>query len=174
MKNIILSLFMVIAALSVNAQYSNKKIQVGEKAPELKYKTPDGKEVSLAEINKGRIVLIDFWASWCGPCRRSSPALVKMYNTYSAKKYKKAKKGFTVLSVSLDKDQANWVAAIEQDKLKWPYHVSDLKQWSSQAAAEYGIEYIPQCFLVDANGIVIGKYNTIEEAEKDLMTMVKN
>jgi thiol-disulfide isomerase/thioredoxin len=173
MKKLILIAAITCSALFSNAQYSNTKIQVGQKAPELHLKNPAGDTLSLSEINEKRIILIDFWASWCGPCRASSPALAKLYKDYSGKKFKGAKKGFTVVSVSLDKDKAAWENAIKADHLDWPYHLSDLGFWGSEAAKIYGTNYIPQCFLVDADGIVLGKYNHIEEAEKDLKKLLK-
>jgi|LakMenE01Jun11ns_1017448.scaffolds.fasta_scaffold9931107_4 thiol-disulfide isomerase/thioredoxin len=170
-------LFFVFACtflhLFANAQYSNTKMEVGQKAPELAYEAPDGSILKLSEINKGRILLIDFWASWCGPCRMSNPGLVKFYDNYSSKKYKSAKKGFSILSVSLDKTKQPWLDAIAKDKLTWPYHMSDLGGWQSAAAAEYGVQYVPQCFLIDANGIIIGKYNRAEDCEEDLKKLLK-
>jgi thiol-disulfide isomerase/thioredoxin len=173
MKKIIAVLSFSIFSIFANAQYANTKIQVGQKAPALEFPNPDGTVLKLSDINEKRIVLIDFWASWCGPCRMASPSVVKMYNDYSKKKFTNAKKGFTVLSVSLDKDAAAWKAAIEADKLAWPYHMSDLKYWSSAAAALYGVAFVPQCFLVDETGMIIGKYNHISEAEVDLKKLLK-
>jgi thiol-disulfide isomerase/thioredoxin len=173
MKKVVFIIALAIVSIASNAQYANTKIQVGQKAPELAYPNPEGKVMKLSEINDGKIVLIDFWASWCGPCRMSSPAVVKMYIEYKDKKFNGAKNGFTILSVSLDKDNTSWQAAILKDNLLWPNHISDLKYWGSEAASLYGVAFVPQCFLVDASGMVIGKYNTIEEAEKDLVKMVK-
>jgi thiol-disulfide isomerase/thioredoxin len=172
MKKTVTIIALICTTLLANAQYSNTKIQVGQKAPELAYPNPDGTVMKLSEINAGKIVLIDFWASWCGPCRMSSPAVVKMYNDYKDASFNGAKKGFTILSVSLDKDNAAWQAAIAKDNLVWPNHISDLKYWSSEAGALYGVSYVPQCFLVDATGMVIGKYNRVEEAEIDLKKML--
>ena len=127
---------------------------IGTKATELNYKDPSGKEIALSSL-KGNIVLLDFWASWCGPCRRNNPALVALYNKFQGKKWAKGVKGFTVYSLSLDQNAENWKQAIKQDNLTWPYHVSDLKGWSSEGAAKYGIRSIPQTVLIDETGYVI-------------------
>jgi thiol-disulfide isomerase/thioredoxin len=158
-----------------NAQYANNVIQIGQQAPDLAYPNPDGKTLRLSEINKGQYVLLDFWASWCGPCRMSNPGLVKMYNKYKPKKFKNSRKGFTVVSVSLDMKKENWVAAIQRDGLVWPYHMSDLNptQWQSAVCPIYGIQYIPQAFLLDPAGKVVGKYNHAEDADGDIQKFVK-
>lgn len=130
-------------------------LNVGDTAPELSFNNPDGKEIKLSGL-RGNVVLIDFWASWCGPCRRENPNVVSAYEKYSKAKFKDAK-GFEVLGVSLDKNQASWVKAIEQDNLHWPHHMSDLGGWGSQPAAIYSVRSIPASFLVDANGVIIAK-----------------
>ena len=151
MNKILFALFFaVISTFSANAQMP----AIGTKATELSYKDPNGKEISLSSL-KGKIVLIDFWASWCGPCRRNNPAVVALYNQYQGKKWTKGVKGFTVYSVSLDQNAENWKAAIKQDGLVWANHVSDLKGWSSDGALKYGIRSIPQTILVDETGYVI-------------------
>lgn len=128
---------------------------VGSTAPDLKYSDPDGKVISLSSL-KGKVVLIDFWASWCPPCRAENPNLVQTYQKYKDKNFT-AGKGFTIYSVSLDKAKPNWVKAINDDKLEWPYHVSDLKYWNSEAASIYKVESIPASFLIDANGKILAK-----------------
>jgi thiol-disulfide isomerase/thioredoxin len=157
-----------LLAGTVHAQYQNTTIKVGQKAPELKFANTGDKMVSLADVNKGRYVLVDFWASWCGPCRMSNPSLVLMYDNYKTKSYKNAPNGFTIFSVSLDKNKEAWMKAIAADKLQWDNHVSDLKGWKSAAAETYGVQFIPQAFLLGPDGKVIGTYNTAEEAVKDL------
>jgi len=146
-------------------QLASQRVKVGQPAPEITLPTPDGKEYSLSDL-KGKVVLLDFWASWCGPCRRANPKVVEAYQKYKDK-------GFTVFSVSLDgvhprqmarietdaqlqeltdRSKQKWIAAIEKDGLAWPYHVSDLKYWQSEAAVTYGVNSIPRTFLIDREG----------------------
>lgn len=128
---------------------------IGDIAPEISLKNPEGKTISLSSL-RGQYVLIDFWASWCGPCRRENPNVVNAYKKYNKAKFKEGK-GFEIFSVSLDNNTARWASAIEQDNLTWDYHVSDLKGWSSSAARAYGVNSIPQSFLVDPNGKIVAK-----------------
>ncbi len=170
-----LSMLALIMGLFFTAhaqQYGNEFIKIGQKAPELAFSNPDGKSMRLSEINKGHYVLLDFWASWCGPCRMSNPGLVKMYNEYSNKKMKGGKK-FTVVSFSLDQNKEAWVAAIKKDGLNWSNHMSDLKGWQSAAAQLYGLQFIPQAMLLDPNGNIVAKYGRAEEAEADLVKLAQ-
>lgn len=129
-------------------QKNGSKSTIGsEKAPEIALPNPEGKIMKLSDL-KGKYVLIDFWASWCTPCRRENPNVVKMYDKYKAK-------GFEIFSVSLDKDKEAWKRAIQSDNLKWKYHVSDLKQWESSVIPLYGIESIPYTILIDPKGNVV-------------------
>ncbi len=121
---------------------------IGGEAPDFGQATPEGKLLKLSDL-RGKVVLIDFWASWCGPCRRENPNVVKLYNTYKDK-------GFEILGVSLDRDKQRWLDAIAQDGLTWP-HVSDLQQWSNAAAQLYGVNSIPHTVLVDKQGRIIAR-----------------
>lgn len=135
----------------------------GKPAPGFTQTDVDGKALSLSDL-KGKVVLIDFWASWCGPCRKENPNVVKLYE-----KYKDA--GFTVLSVSLDDNKANWLAAIERDKLVWPNHVSDLKKWNNEVARIYQVSGIPFTVLVDREGNIIDTKLRGVELERALSTI---
>jgi thiol-disulfide isomerase/thioredoxin len=126
-----------------------ENIQVGKPAPELDFKDPNGKNIKLSSL-KGKVVLIDFWASWCGPCIKEMPTVIAAYNKYKDK-------GFDIYSVSLDKDGNAWKNAIARLGMTWPTHVSDLKQWQSDAARIYGVNSIPAAFLINKEGIIVGR-----------------
>lgn len=141
-----------------------KKTGIGQSAIDFTQNDTLGNPVALSSF-RGKYVLLDFWASWCGPCRAENPNVVKAYNTYKGK-------GFDVLSVSLDKETAKekWLKAIHDDNLTWT-HVSDLQYWNNAVAKMYGIQSIPQNFLIDPQGKIIGKNLRGEELEKKLATI---
>jgi thiol-disulfide isomerase/thioredoxin len=128
--------------------------------------------MSLSSL-EGNVVLLDFWASWCGPCRRKNPEIVALYEQYKDAKFIKGTKGFEVYSVSLDKSQESWLAAIEKDNLSWAGHVSDLKGWSSAGGALYGIRSIPETYLIDEEGTIIGKNLSSAAIELELQKRIK-
>jgi thiol-disulfide isomerase/thioredoxin len=121
-------------------------------APEIELVSPKGKLIKLSDL-KGKLVLIDFWASWCGPCRNESPNVVEAYSKYRNAKFTNAK-GFDVFSVSLDRDVDAWKNAIKIDNLSWSSHGIDSE---GKAASSYGVNSIPAAFLIDGNGNIIAK-----------------
>lgn len=162
-------------------QQAMQKIRVGEQAPDIVMAGLDGKERKLSDL-RGQVVLLDFWASWCGPCRKANPKVVQTYNKYN-------EKGFTVFSVSLDgldertkrryspdqidsqleNSKKRWKDAIAKDQLTWDHHVSDLRKWDSMGAAMYGVRSIPKTFLIDRDGKIAAvdpRYNLEEMVQK--------
>lgn len=157
------NIILALAAISMIgygfANFSKKQQMVGSEignyAPELKFKDTKDSVISLSSLS-GNLILIDFWASWCGPCRVENPNVVKAYTDYKDKKFTNGKK-FIILNVSLDQSKDLWIKAIKKDNLYWPYHISDLKGWQSSAAALYGVNSIPTNFLVNGKGVIIAK-----------------
>ena len=133
-------------------------ILVGATAPDIKLPNPSGDTLRLSSL-KGKIVLLDFWASWCGPCRIKNPEIIEMYNKYKTT-------AFTVFSVSLDKNKNQWLKAIQEDSLEWGNHVSELRGWNTAVLKAYNIKSLPSSFLIDRKGKIIGINSNRQELEK--------
>lgn len=146
-------------------------LNLGNKAPEIEMADPSGKVLKLSSL-KGKLVLIDFWASWCGPCRAENPTVVNTYASYHNTEFV-AGKGFEVFSVSLDSDKNRWIGAIEKDKLSWPYHVCDMLMWNNAAAVKYRVNSIPTNVLIDGNGIIIAKNLRGEDLPAKILSLKK-
>jgi thiol-disulfide isomerase/thioredoxin len=146
MKKIYFTLVLTFFNLMVtNAQVVGTEI--GDIAPEIDLPDPKGEKIALSSL-RGSLVLVDFWASWCGPCIKEQPTLLKLYNDYPDK--------FSIYSVSMDTKKPLWLAAIAKAKLPWT-NVSDLKYWTSPVVGDYMLQSVPLNFLVDKNGIIVAK-----------------
>lgn len=143
-------LFFLIILFTENLFAQNNEIKAGNPAPEIALPAPDGQIITLSSL-KGKLVLIDFWASWCPPCVKEQPELKALYEKQS----KNVKAGkFEILGVSIDKNKENWEKAIKRFKIPWP-QVSDLKFWKSPVTSDYGIEDLPFNVIVDEQGIIV-------------------
>lgn len=140
MNRICFTLFLIGISLNLFSQ-----MKPGQTAADLSLPDMNGKILSLSQL-KGKVVLIDFWASWCGPCRHNNPHLVKLYNKYQGK-------GLEIYGVSLDEDKDSWKKAVQHDRLRW-IQVIDDKGWESPSAALYGVDMIPSSFLIDRQGVI--------------------
>lgn len=152
--------------------FSNSKVglRIGKQAPNFELPLPDGKHLSLSDLH-GKMVLIDFWASWCKGCRLKQGTIL-VYNQFKDSKFANAD-GFTIVSVSLDKNRDAWLAAIEKDGLVWPYHVCDYKSTDSPVYRMYKLSGIPRNWLVDAKGVIIAKDIDSRELTEILTAQLK-
>ncbi|MFO7938927.1 MAG: TlpA disulfide reductase family protein [Bacteroidales bacterium] len=160
-----LMLLSLLSVLTLNV--FSQPLKPGDKAPEIEQVLVSGEDFQLSEL-RGTLVLVDFWAAWCKPCRKENPELVKLYHKYKDESFENAE-GFTIVSVSMDFKREMWENAIAKDELAWPYHVGDMKGWKTEAARMYNVKSIPTSFLIDGDGKIIGTYlrgEAIEEAIK--------
>ena len=162
----------LVAASTSFSQTSNSSIglEIGKQAPEIRLPDPNGDTIGLTSL-KGKIVLIDFWASWCAPCVQEQPQLKLLYDQYEHMAFTNAN-GFVIYGVSLDSKKADWTNAIKRLQIEWP-QVSDLKFWNSGAASLYKLEGLPANFLIDSHGIIIAKDLHGEELSTELLKLSK-
>jgi thiol-disulfide isomerase/thioredoxin len=165
MKHVLLvSLILFFSAfLSVSGQVTGS--EVGNKAPEIRLATPAGDTVALSSLN-GKMVLIDFWATWCAPCVKEQPELAQLHNKYKTAAFIQGK-GFEIYGVSMDSKKATWEGAISKYGITW-IQVSDLKFWSSPVAKVYDLQELPYNLLIDGKGIILAKNLHGEELDQEL------
>lgn len=143
-----------------------QRVEIGQPFIDFSQETPEGDMMSISElVGKSKLLLIDFWASWCGPCRAENPNVVEIYNDYH-------EKGFDIIGVSLDMEKQNWIKAIETDSLIW-HNISDLKYWNNEGAKLYGVSSIPSNVLLDENGIIIAKNLRGEDLRNKVQEILK-
>jgi peroxiredoxin len=159
MNRIFFSLLLMGLSLNIFAQ-----MRPGLSAADLSLPDMNGNHLRLSDL-KGKVVLIDFWASWCGPCRHNNPRLVKLYNKYHAK-------GLEIYGISLDDDPSSWVKAVHHDKLNW-IQVIDDQGWAASSANIYGVDMIPSSFLLDKKGIIRTMNTEGEELENSIRDLLK-
>lgn len=155
----------LIAVLMMLTSNLFSQMRIGEDAAELSLPDQNGKIVSLSDL-KGKVVLIDFWASWCGPCRHNNPHLLKLYNKFHDK-------GFEIYGISLDEEMDSWRKAVHHDRLSW-IQVIDDKGWEAKSASKYGVDMIPASFLLDKQGVVRAIDLEGSELESNIRELLKD
>jgi peroxiredoxin len=170
MKNLVLFAWMIFVICLQTAVGQDIGTGIGDKAPEIRLPSVAGDTIALSSL-KGKLVLIDFWATWCMPCLKEQPELGKLYHNFKNADFTKGK-GFEIFGVSMDSKKTNWEDAIKKNGIDW-IQVSDLKFWSSPVAKLYNLQELPFNVLIDGNGIILAKNIHGEELEKELGKFAK-
>lgn len=160
-------LLLIVALVWVGKYlYSKPKYVNGEVAPDFNMTLIDGRSMSLNEL-RGNFILLDFWGSWCGPCRQDNPNLVKLYDEFHGKSFEKAD-DFEIVSIGLEMKESRWKAAIAKDNLHWPYHHADFNRMKSPIGLKYGVREIPTKYLITPDGYIAGVNMSYEQIKSFL------
>lgn len=152
--------------------YFKPNVIQGDRAPNFTAQTIDDKIFELEQL-KGSYVLLDFWGSWCGPCRKESPDLVKLYEKYHGKRFEDGQ-NFEIVSVGVEKDRDRWLNAIKRDQLDWEYHTSDFQEFNDEIAVLYGVRSIPSKFLINPEGIIISVNQSLDQVDQILAKKIQS
>jgi thiol-disulfide isomerase/thioredoxin len=160
-KTVLIAAGLLVLYFGVRYIYFIPKYKAGEKISSFNHTLADGTQFTLSKL-EGQYVLLQFWGSWCGPCRKDNPLLVQLYKSFADKKFKEAE-GFTIVSIGLEKNKENWQKAIVNDNMIWPYHILQEEGLSSSLALEYGVKEIPTKYLLGPDGKVLLTNPSAEE-----------
>ncbi|MEN0050782.1 MAG: TlpA disulfide reductase family protein [Bacteroidota bacterium] len=170
-RGLILLLLGIVGFYVGRKIYFKPNVIQGDRAPNFTAQTMDNQTLEL-ETLKGNYVLLDFWGSWCGPCRKESPDLVQLYKKYHGQAFEDGQ-NFEIVSVGVEKDRSRWLSAIKRDQLDWQYHVSDFQEFDNEIAKLYGIRSIPSKFLINPKGIIIGVNQSIDQFDQILAKKIR-
>lgn len=171
---IIIFLFLILPSIMFAQKKSNLKgIEIGMIAPEIELPTVDGDVIKLSQLT-GKIVLINFWASWCAPCRKKAPELVDIFNNYKDIDFEDGEKGVVILSISMDRNEIGWKNSIEKDGIGDFLNVGDMKGWKCSAATSYNVKSIPSSVLLNGEGKIIAINLSTKDLNKKLKRMKKS
>ena len=168
----IILLGLVIIGFLANYFYKKPKFSNGESIPEFEAQLINGESFKLSDLS-GKYVLLDFWGSWCAPCRKESPELVKLYNKFNGKKFKDAD-DFEIVSVAIETSEKSWKKAIDKDGLIWPYHIPQMERFKSPIATQFRVREVPTKYLLNEKSEIIAVNLSINEIAKMLENRLKN
>jgi thiol-disulfide isomerase/thioredoxin len=170
---ITIALFLFISAALFGQKKANLEgIEMGDKAPEIELPNVNGEDFKLSQL-EGKLVLVNFWASWCAPCRKKSPEMIEIFEKYKDTDFEDGESGFEIVNVSLDKNQVAWENSIEKDGIGAFMNVGDMKGWKSATAKTYNIRKIPSSVLLDGKGKIIALNMSTQDLNKKLKRMKK-
>ena len=167
MKSLLITLAVVAIFFVGKHLYMKPKFMIGVDAPNIVAKLANGDAFELDKLRENNMVLLDFWGSWCGPCRAENPSLVKLFAEFHGKDFTDFD-GFEIVSVAIETNEESWKKAVEKDKLSWPFHILQLDRFSSPIAMDYGVKEIPTSYMINPDGKIIGVNMTYEQMQKML------